>query len=43
MLVSAGLALASALVAALIVSDRRIGPSDRDSILHFQVDAGDRA
>jgi hypothetical protein len=43
MLVSAGLALASALVAALFVSDRRIGPSDRDSILHFQVDAGDRA
>jgi len=41
-LVSAGLALASALVAALIVSDRRIGPSGRVSILHSQVGAGDR-
>jgi EmrB/QacA subfamily drug resistance transporter len=42
MLVSAGLALASALVAALLVSDRRVGPSDGDSILHLQVGAGDR-
>jgi EmrB/QacA subfamily drug resistance transporter len=42
MLVSAGLALASALVAALLVSDRRLGPSDGDSILHLQVGAGDR-
>jgi EmrB/QacA subfamily drug resistance transporter len=39
MLVCAGLALASALVAALVVSDQRVGPSGRDSIL--QVD--DRA
>ena len=42
MLVSAGLALASALVAALLVSDRSVGPSDGDSILHLQVGAGDR-
>ena len=42
MLVSAGLALASALVAALLVSDRRVGPSDGDSIVHLQVGAGDR-
>ena len=42
MLVSAGLALASALVAALLVSDRRVGPSDGDSILHLQVGGGDR-
>jgi MFS family permease len=42
MLVSAGLALASALVAALLVSDRRVGPSDGDSILHLQVGASDR-
>jgi EmrB/QacA subfamily drug resistance transporter len=43
MLVSAGLALASALVAALFVSDRRVKPSGRDSILHLQVGAGGRA
>jgi EmrB/QacA subfamily drug resistance transporter len=42
MLVSAGLALASALVAALFVSDRRVKPSGRDSILHLQVGAGGR-
>jgi EmrB/QacA subfamily drug resistance transporter len=42
MLVSAGLALASALVAALLVSDRSVGTSDGDSILHLQVGAGDR-
>ena len=36
MLISAGLALASALVAALLVSDRRVGPTTRDSILHLQ-------
>ena len=42
MLLSAGLALASALVAALLVSDRRVGPSNGDSILHLQVGAGDR-
>ena len=42
MLASAGLALASALVAALLVSDRRVGPSDGDSILHLQVGGGDR-
>ncbi|HET9965184.1 MAG TPA: DHA2 family efflux MFS transporter permease subunit [Rubrobacter sp.] len=42
MLVSAGLALTSALVAALLVSDRSVGPSDGDSILHLQVGAGDR-
>jgi EmrB/QacA subfamily drug resistance transporter len=43
MLVSAGLALASALVAALFVSDRRVRPSEGDSILHLQMGAGDRA
>src|SRR5918998_1834151 len=42
MLASAGLALASALVAALLVSDRRVGPSDGDSILYLQVGGGDR-
>ena len=42
MLASAGLALASALVAALLVSDRRVGPSDEDSILYLQVGGGDR-
>jgi EmrB/QacA subfamily drug resistance transporter len=42
MFASAGLALASALVAALLVSDRSVGPSDGDSILHLQVGAGDR-
>jgi hypothetical protein len=42
MLVSAGLALASALVAALLVSDRRVKPSGRDSILHLQVGGGGR-
>jgi EmrB/QacA subfamily drug resistance transporter len=42
MLASAGLALASALVAALLVSDRRVGPSDGDSIPHLQVGGGDR-
>jgi EmrB/QacA subfamily drug resistance transporter len=36
MLASAGLALASALVAALLVSDRRVGPTARDSILNLQ-------
>jgi EmrB/QacA subfamily drug resistance transporter len=36
MLISAGLALASALVAALLVSDRRVGPTARDSILNLQ-------
>ena len=41
MLASAGLALASALVAALLVSDRRVGPSDEDSILYLQVGGGD--
>jgi hypothetical protein len=43
MLVSAGLALTSALVAALVVSDRQAGPSGQDSILHLHVGAGDRA
>ncbi len=43
MLVSAGLALTSALVAALVVSDRQVGPSGQDSILHLHVGAGDRA
>ena len=42
MLASAGLALASALVAALLVSDRRVGPSDEDSILYLLVGGGDR-
>ena len=42
MLASAGLALASALVAALLVSDRTVGPSDGDSILQLQVGGGDR-
>ena len=42
MLISAGLALASALVAALLVSDRRVGPTARDSILHLQAGAGGR-
>ena len=42
MLISAGLALASALVAALLVSDRRVGPTARDSILHLQAGAGRR-
>ena len=42
MLASAGLALASALVAALLVSDRTVGPSDGDSILHPRVGGGDR-
>src|ERR671919_1792275 len=37
MLASAGLALASALIAALLVSDRTVGPSDGDSILQLQV------
>jgi MFS family permease len=41
MLVSAGLALASALVAALLVGDRKVDPSDGDTILHLQVGAGD--
>jgi hypothetical protein len=42
MVISAGLALASALVAAFLVSDRRVGPSARDSILHLQVGASGR-
>src|SRR5918993_1994245 len=42
MLISAGLALASALVAALLVSDRRVGPTARDSILHLQAGASGR-
>jgi EmrB/QacA subfamily drug resistance transporter len=42
MLISAGLALASALVAALLVSDRRVGPTTRDSILHLQAGASGR-
>jgi EmrB/QacA subfamily drug resistance transporter len=42
MFASAGLALASALVAALLVSDRSVGPSDGDSIPHLQVGGGDR-
>jgi MFS family permease len=43
MLISAGIALASALVAALLVSDRRVGPTARDSILHLQAGADGRA
>ncbi|HKH56968.1 MAG TPA: DHA2 family efflux MFS transporter permease subunit [Rubrobacter sp.] len=43
MLVSAGLALTSALVAALVVTDRRVGTSGQNSILHLHVGAGDRA
>jgi EmrB/QacA subfamily drug resistance transporter len=42
MFASAGLALASALVAALLVSDQRVGPSDGHSIPHLQVGGGDR-
>jgi hypothetical protein len=42
MLVSAGLALASALVAALFVSDRRVRPPGRDSMFHLQVGVGGR-